>query len=201
MWSHDLSLQAAAAPSCHCDNHVTNGWREKRQRCSDRVEPRSTLSLKMGKRESLQTKYIQSTLVCLQSVDIRSKYQQVSLTRVQQLLNILSFFLADPLRHYIDLNIKMTQINPRVFFAIDRKLPNNSRVSVNRRVFKRRVQVDILINNRRFRINAESDLFLQVFLLRLFPISCCILSVRITRMIAMTPVQQKSTTRNSNSLS
>ena len=41
-----------------------------------------------------------------------------------------------------------------------RILPNSSWVSINRRVpFKRRVQVYILINNRWFQINAESNFF------------------------------------------
>ena len=63
----------------------------------------------------------------------------------------------------------------------------------------------ILINNRRLQINAGSNflfflnsrkntwpLTLHVFLLRLFHVLCCFLSVNITLKIAMAPVQQKN---------
>ena len=88
-----------------------------------------------------------------------------------------------------------------------RILPNNSQVSINRRVpFKRWLQVYILINNRWFQINAGSNSFIffksrkktwpltrYVFLLRPFTIYCaCFLSVSITLMIAMALVQQKN---------
>ena len=84
------------------------------------------------------------------------------------------------------------------------KLTNNSWVLINRRVpFKRRVQVNIFKNNRRFQISAGSNFFFfkleeedvttDIAHFSSSPFShIVLLSVSISLMIAMAPVQQKN---------